>query len=387
MRRLAAMTMAIGLALIGWAGPAAACGGLVAPNGTVRLLQTSTLAAYHDGVEHYVTSFRFAGGGTAGEFGSIVPLPGVPTKVERGGSWTLQRLERETTPQVPVSTFAAAAVDAKAAAQVILQTRIDALDLTVLSGGGAAVGDWARAHGFLLTPDAPEVLDFYAARSPIFLAARFDAKAAQARGQSVGDGTPIHLTIPTPNPWVPLRILALGRGPLEQVQADVYLLNDRRPALLPAPDAGMQLVVSTPASDSLLSDLRSDKGMAWVPNTAWLTLLRINTPADRLTHDLAIDASGAARPSAVQAGVAIDQAGAVAVPGLHTLLAAPDGPGVAPAPAGAGAGVGLALPPVDQIPSHRRPPYGWLAGSVLFGLAVATVAALAFRRPGRHAAG
>src|SRR6202022_1500249 len=156
----------------------------------------------------------------------------------------------------------------EAPAQVLLQTRIDALDLTVLSGGGAAVGDWARAHGFLLTPDAPEVLDFYAARSPVFLAARFDAAAARSRGQTVGDGTPIHLTIPTPNPWVPLRILALGRGALEPVQADVYLLTDRPPALPPAPDPGMRLAVSEPASAQLLNDLRADKGMSWIPNSS-----------------------------------------------------------------------------------------------------------------------
>ena len=40
-----------------------ACGGLVTPNGTVSLLKTTTLAAYHEGVEHYVTSFEFAGEG------------------------------------------------------------------------------------------------------------------------------------------------------------------------------------------------------------------------------------------------------------------------------------------------------------------------------------
>src|SRR4051812_11101567 len=73
-----------------------ACGGLVAPNGTIRLLRTSTLAAWHDGVEHYVTSFQFAGDGA--EFGSIIPLPGIPTNVERGGDWTLQRLAREVAP-------------------------------------------------------------------------------------------------------------------------------------------------------------------------------------------------------------------------------------------------------------------------------------------------
>jgi hypothetical protein len=355
MRKLSILTVVMGLALVGWADPAGACGGLVAPNGTVHLLRTSTLAAYHDGVEHYVTSFRFAGGGPAGEFGSIVPLPGVPTKVERGGDWTLQRLERETTPPTPKFDGLRVAA-ASGPALVILQTRIDALDLTVLSGGGAAVGDWARAHGFLLTPDAPEVLDFYAARSPVFLAARFDAAAARARGQLVGDGTPIHLTIPTPNPWVPLRILALGRGALEPVQADVYLLSDRRPALLPAPDAGMQLAVSEPASASLLSDLRSDKGMDWMPARAWLTLLRIDSPAGLLTHDLAVDASGAARPSPVQAGIVTDQAGSVAEPGLQPL------PFVAPRP------------------SDRRPRYGWPLAGLAFGLAVAAVAGIAFRR-------
>src|SRR3989442_14376375 len=79
------------------AGPALACGGLIGPNGGVSLVKTTTLAGYHDGVEHYVTAFSFTGG--SGNFGSIIPLPGVPTKVEKGGNWTLQRLVREVTPQ------------------------------------------------------------------------------------------------------------------------------------------------------------------------------------------------------------------------------------------------------------------------------------------------
>src|SRR3954464_11410335 len=78
---------------------AAACGGLVGENGTIQLTRTSTLAAYHNGVERYVTSFEFSGQGK--EVGSITPLPGIPTKVERGGSWTLQRLEREVAPPEP----------------------------------------------------------------------------------------------------------------------------------------------------------------------------------------------------------------------------------------------------------------------------------------------
>src|SRR5688500_8526282 len=97
MRRLAVTLPAALLALLLAAAPILACGGLIGPNGAVNLLRTTTFAGYHDGVEHYVTAFTFAGGG--GKFGSIIPLPGIPTSVERGGDWTLQRLIRETTPQ------------------------------------------------------------------------------------------------------------------------------------------------------------------------------------------------------------------------------------------------------------------------------------------------
>src|SRR5690242_13216055 len=99
------------------AAPAAACGGLVGENGTIQLTRTTTLAAQHNGVERYVTSFEFSGEGA--EVGSIVPLPGVPTKVERGGDWTLQRLEREVAP--PRLEFEAKAASAAGAdAQVLL---------------------------------------------------------------------------------------------------------------------------------------------------------------------------------------------------------------------------------------------------------------------------
>ncbi len=283
------------LILAAGASPVLACAGLIGPNGAVNLLRTTTLAAYHNGVEHYVTSFSFQGGG--GKFGSIIPLPGIPTKVERGGDWTLQRLIRET--QVFRSARALSASDAvEERARVILETRIDALDITILEGGGFAVGQWAREHGFILPPDAPEVLDFYASRSPIFMAARFDADAAKKRGQQVGDGTPIHLTIPVQNPWVPLRILGLGKKGDDLVQADVYLLTDIRPVFLPGTRRGLFLQHSAPASPELMRDLRADKGMNWMPaGGMWLTQLTINSAARDLTYDLAIDASGRGRPS------------------------------------------------------------------------------------------
>src|SRR5881296_2168427 len=149
------------------AGPALACGGLIGPNGGVSLVKTTTLAGYHDGVEHYVTAFTFTGG--TGNFGSIVPLPGVPTSMERGGNWTLQRLVRETQPVALAADRFAATAAGVAPAEVLQQARIDALDLTVLKGEGSAVGGWARDNGFTLPPDAPALLDFYAKRSPIFL--------------------------------------------------------------------------------------------------------------------------------------------------------------------------------------------------------------------------
>ncbi|HEX2046880.1 MAG TPA: DUF2330 domain-containing protein [Acidimicrobiales bacterium] len=316
MRRVLFATLVGAVAVVLGAGPALACGGLIGRNGAVNLVRTTTLAAWHDGVEHYVTSFEFAGAG--GEFGSIIPLPGVPTNVERGGDWTLQRLVREVAPPQPEALLARATGADAGAANVLLETRIDALDITVLEGGGRAVGEWATKSGFLLTPDTPEVLDFYASRSPIFLAARFDADAARQRGVALGDGTPVHITIPTPNPWVPLRILSVGRQASERVNADVFLLTDRRPALLPGDGApGLVVDRSEPASPRLMADLRSDKGMDWMPESMWLSYLKVDALPRQLTYDLAVDATGANQPSARAAG--LEAPGAV--------VPAPDGGG------------------------------------------------------------
>jgi len=302
------------LALLLFAGPALACGGLVSPNGTVALVRTTTLAAYHNGVEHYVTGFKFSGGG-GGKFGSIVPLPGIPSKVIRGGNWTLQRLELEVQPPLPEGDALSAAATPAAAGgvQVILTTKVDALDITVLKGGGFAVGKWARDHGFALPPDAPKLLDFYARRSPIFMTVEFNAKRARARGENAGDAIPVHVVIPTKRPWVPLRILALGAKPNVRVQADVFLLTDHRPSLLPAPTgsfefttpaAGLTDKVSEAASDRLMFDLRRDRGMSWMPTSGmWLTFLSLDVQARNLTYDLAIDPTGQGNPSPVDAGL------------------------------------------------------------------------------------
>ena len=300
-RRAAAGITVIVIAIVLAPTAALACGGLVGENGTIELGKTTTLAAYSDGVERYVTAFEFTGEGES--VGSIVPLPDVPTKVERGGDWTLQRLVQEVTPvpDVPAAEEAAGVVALQSSAEVLLEAEIDALDITVLRGGGDEVGRWALDNGFFLPPDAPEVLDFYADRSPIFMAAKFDAQRAADLGQTAGDSTPIMATIPTDDPWVPLRILGLGSDAQRDVQADVFLLTEQRPQLLAGGD-GITVQRSEPATDLLLDDLRSDERMGWLPRQMWLSYLQVDTAAGELDYDLATTV-GPGRPSLVDAGI------------------------------------------------------------------------------------
>ena len=339
-RRVLPAAIIVGAVLL-MAAPAVACGGLVGENGTIKLTRTVTLAAYHGGVERYVTSFEFSGTGKS--VGSIVPLPGIPTKVERGGSWTLQRLEREVAPPEHAGRAFLPQAAGLDSATVILQTKIDALDITVLRGGGSAVGKWAVDHGYLLTPDAPEILDFYARRSPIFMAARFDASRARQLGQNAGDGTPIMLTIPTKEPWVPLRILGLGLARTAVVDADVFLLTDHRPELL-AGGRGLSLSRDEQANPSLLTDLRIDKGMSWVPTKMWFTFLHLHVPAGQLDYDLAVSAHPNVVPSLTAAGVSASAARPVVAEATgHSLW-----------PLGAAAAVGIATFAVTGWFARRR---------------------------------
>src|ERR1041384_3872377 len=57
MKRRLGLTSILTIAILGIASPAFACGGLIGPRGSVNLLRTTTLAGYHDGIEHYVTAF------------------------------------------------------------------------------------------------------------------------------------------------------------------------------------------------------------------------------------------------------------------------------------------------------------------------------------------
>jgi len=288
--------------------PAAACGGMVAANGAVRLARATTMVAWHDGIEHYVTSFSYQG--VAGGVGWVVPLPAVPRQVVAAGRRTLQRMDREFAPPVRVEAFAAdAAVPAPGSpAEVLQQTQVEAVDITVLRGSAQAVIDWCTQNHFALNEETRAHIELYAKASPIFMAARYDVDAARRLGRFAGDGTPVLITMPTPRLWVPLEVLANAHDP---VDADIFLLTDTRPRSgeefgllgLPSDSVGDQLP-GAPGftvqaqewmNQRLFEDLSGDRNMSWVPVNAWVTHLVLNASSDSVTYDMSVGADGTMR--------------------------------------------------------------------------------------------
>lgn len=280
--------------------PAAACGGLIAPNGAIRLERATTLVAWHDGVERYMTSFSYTG--EADSFGWIVPLPAVPEKVEEGGGWTLQRLNRETHPQPLFALDFAAARPTSVQAEVLQQVKVRALDITVLRGSGQAVLDWAAENGFAIDAETRAHVIQYAKGSPVFMAAKYNAQRAKLQRLISGDGAPVLITMNIPHPWIPFEVLAAG----QQVQADLYLLSDKPVntsewrALLGVSGVGSRvqgaegfsLAFQEKMTDSLYRDLSSDKNMGWVRRDSWLTYLTLNAPDDKVTYDMSVTPMG-----------------------------------------------------------------------------------------------
>jgi hypothetical protein len=283
---LAALSLATAPAL------AECSGGLIAPGHAAALVKATSLAAWHDGIEHYVTGFEFAG--RVSSFGYIIPLPGVPTKIQKGGNWTLERLEGEIG-EGPLAFKKDGAIFPEAVAasvHVLQQVKIDSLKVTVVRGGGPDVARWAEQNGFDLSPDAPSVFGAYSDAGAIFALARYDVADASRQGLIQGQGVVVQFTIPMKAPWMPMRILALGKAPTQIVDAELFVLTDDRPSFSPVIGsiAGMSVRANEPASAGLLSDLRGDRGMSWVPTSGmWFTALGLHAPASTVTADLSID--------------------------------------------------------------------------------------------------
>src|SRR6202162_1007267 len=327
MRKFLFATVGVAAAVVLQAGPAFACGGLVAPDGDVRLAKATTFVAWSAGVEHYVTSFAFTGAVT--DVGWIVPLPAVPTSITEAGKWTLQRLEREFAPPTPTEDFAVSAGTALKAAVVIEQVQVEALDVTVLKGSGQAVIDWCTHNGFLVSAEIQNHLLRYASTSPVFMAAKYNTSIALQRHQQAGDGVPLLITMRTPQLWVPLEILASAGAP---VNADLFLLTDRPlrtqsgvAVVSRASDGatvdgarGFTVAGAEPMGASLHRDLSIDRNMSWVPANGYLTYLTLNAPGARVTYDLGVDSHNVIRLASYGTRIA-NLAGANAV-----LPVAPD---------------------------------------------------------------
>jgi hypothetical protein len=93
----------------------------------------------------------------------------------------------------------------------------------------------------------------------------------------------------------------------------VFLLTDNQPKLL-AGGPGLGLQRNEPASSQLLDDLRSDKGMGWVPQQMWFTYLHLSVPAGDLGYDLAISDQPNAVPRLVDTGISATAARPIAAP-------------------------------------------------------------------------
>ena len=318
--KFAPATLAL-LLLAVQATPAAACGSLLAPNGAIRLARAATLVDWHDGVEHYMTSFTYQG--NVDNVGWIVPLPANPEKIEEGGGWTLQRLERETrsTPKV-LFPEGDTREFATAGAQVLQQVRVQALDITVVRGSGDEIVQWGRDNGFFIDKATEQHLLGYAKGSPFFMAAKYDTAAARARGQIQGDGAPVLITMKIPHPWIPFEVLALEE---QQTQADVYLLTDtpvyasdldsslgKSSVGAQVPNAaGLKVAFQERMNAALYKDLSTDKNMGWVRSDSWLTYLTLDAPDTKVGYDMGISPTGVIRiapygtaPMAVVDGVA-----------------------------------------------------------------------------------
>ena len=305
MRKFLFAGMGVGAVVVLQAAQALACGGLVAPDGDVRLAKATTFVAWADGVEHYVTSFAYTG--AVVDVGWIVPLPAVPTSITAAGAWTLQRLVQEFAPPVPLDFAAAtAAVTAGLPAVVVEQVQVEALDVTVLKGSGQAVIDWCIHNGFLVSTEIENHLLRYASTSPIFMAAKYNTAVALQRHQAAGDGVPLLITMRTPHLWVPLEILANAGAP---VNADLFLLTSE-PLRTQAGvdvvsdssdgasiDGARNFVVAgaEPMNANLHHDLSTDRNMSWVPSTGYVTYLTLNAPGADVTYDLGVDANNVIR--------------------------------------------------------------------------------------------
>ena len=271
-----------------------ACGGLIGENGTIELVRTTTLAAYSDGVERYVTAFEFTGEGES--VGSIVPLPDVPTSVERGGDWTLQRLALEVAPPATgEGRRRGGSSRSRRRAWRSCWRRRSTPSTSPCSRAAATrsgSGRWRTASSSRPTRPRCSTSTPPAARCSWPPSSTPSGRSSSARAPATARRS-WRRSRPTTR-GCRCASSASAWTSDRNVEADVFLLTDRRPELL-AGGPGLTLERSEAASSGLLADLRSDVGMEWVPESMWLSYLQLDADAGDLDYDLAVVAGARRR--------------------------------------------------------------------------------------------
>ena len=103
---------------------------------------------------------------------------------------------------------------------------------------------------------------------------------------------------------MPLRILGLGKQPTDRVDADVFLLTDQTPDAPARAAAGLSLAYNARRrARSCSTTCAPTRAWSWVPQSAWLTQVRVDSNVADLRYDLAVDASGLGKPSSTAAGL------------------------------------------------------------------------------------
>ena len=191
-----------------------------------------------------------------------------------------------------------------------MKVKIDALDITVLKGGAAddrQVGQGPRlpaparrARGPRLLREAQPDLPRRGVRR------RRGRRRAASRSAT---GRPSTSRSRPTNPWVPLRILALGKTGSRAGRRRRLPPDRPRPGAAAGADRRRTASASMPASawpTACSDDLRSDRGMEWVPTSGWLTKVAVDGTAARAD----LRPRGRRRPArarrrAVDAGLAL----------------------------------------------------------------------------------
>jgi hypothetical protein len=238
---LAAPALASGLIVALSPSPAHACGGFFC--GNVPVVQTGeqiVFAVDEDRGEVDVT-IRIAYAGPAAEFAWLLPLRANPTRIGLGTDRAFQAIDRVTAARfVPnvrgdrcfsSDAGASVAVDAAAAGDggsgsppvtVLQQSDVGAFASVVLAGSDTqAVRTWLVDNGYRVTDEMMEAVVPYLANGDVLLALRLQS------GRMTGELQPIGLTIPMPEPCIPLRLTAIAAQDDMPVTAVVFSKTGR----------------------------------------------------------------------------------------------------------------------------------------------------------------